>query len=197
MRHAETVVPGHFNTPANQVALAIRKQQDIQELQRRASDAGYDADAGFDLAFEPWLRDDNFVFDDNCNDWGLIGLDPEKVYPTLLQVPFSNSVQLLIFAVNVQHLPRDNWKAELSIYHIADLGYPDEDYPIFEYSNHCDTPLTIQVDMARCGDELTFADGLGIECLDAKISSAVRALSSLLQGRANSISDAGNVEYLM
>ncbi|WP_299140287.1 hypothetical protein [uncultured Tateyamaria sp.] len=39
MKHAETVVPGHFNTPANQVALAISKQQDIPELQRRAGDA--------------------------------------------------------------------------------------------------------------------------------------------------------------
>lgn len=196
MKHAETVVPGHFNIPASQVALAISQQQDIQELQRCAGDAGYDADAEFDLDFEPWLRDDNFVFDDNSNDWGLIGLDPEKVYTSLLQVPFSNSVQLLIFAVNVQHLPRDNWKALLSVYHIADLGCPDEDNPIFEYTNHGDTPLTIQVDMARCGDELTFADGLGIDCLDANISNAVRALSSLLQGRANLIAEAGNVEYL-
>ena len=40
MKHAETVVPGHFNTLANQVALTTSQQQDIQELQRRAGDAG-------------------------------------------------------------------------------------------------------------------------------------------------------------
>lgn len=176
----------------------IRNQQnDVQELRCRARDAGYDADSEFDLAFEPWLRDLNYVFDDNRNDWDLIGLDPEKVYASLLQVPFSDSVQLLIFAVNVRRLPRGEWTAELTIYHIADLAHSDAPGPIFEYTNHREIPLTIQVDMNRCGEEITFAGGIGIECLEPNICNAVHALSALLQGRANLMTDAENVEYLM
>lgn len=186
----EPSTPRHVTQIGNQ-------QDDVQELRYRARDAGYDADSEFDLAFEPWLRDLNIVFDDNRNDWGLIGLDPEKVYASLLQIPFSGSVQLLIFAVDVQRLPRGEWMAELKIYHIADLAYGDEPGPIFEYTSHREIPLTIQVDMNRCGEELTFAGGIGIECLEPNICNAVHALSALLQGRANLMADAENVEYLM
>jgi len=197
MKQAETVVSGHLNTSANQAAWNISQQHLIQELQDRARDAGYDANTNFDLAFEPWLFDLNFALDDTLNDWNLIGLEVDKVYTSLLQVPFSGRVQLLIFAVDVQSLPQDEWEAEITVYHIANLSEGGIPEPIFEFSDHYETPLTIQVEVNRFGEELTFAGGLGIDCLDTNICNSIHALTALLHSRANMISEAENVQHLM